>query len=144
MGAEDNARTARQCYELFEKNEIERAASYAAPDATWEMIPTQETYRGPAGFAECLRNLKTAYPDLKVRVENQIASENLVACELLCTGTHKGTMKSPRGEIPATGKRIETRVFEIWEFQHGKVRRLRSYYDTMGMMQQLGQMGKAA
>jgi steroid delta-isomerase-like uncharacterized protein len=144
MSAEDNAKLVRECYSLFEKNQLDRAASYVTPESTWEMVPTGETFRGPTGFLESMKILKTAYPDVKIKIVKEIASDHAVAVEFRATGTHKGTLKTPQGDIPATGKKVEFQIFEVWEVHNGKVTRLRSYFDASAMMQQLGQLGKAA
>lgn len=144
MSAQDNTKLVRQFYQAIEKNDFDRALSILDPNIVWEMVPTGETVRGAKAFAEAQEAGKESFPDMKMKIVSEIASENTVACELRCAGTHKGTLRTPQGDMPPTGKRLEMQVFDIWEFQNGKVTRLRSYFDTTGMMQQLGQMGKAA
>jgi steroid delta-isomerase-like uncharacterized protein len=144
MSAEDNVKTARKCYELFNSNKLDQSAAYAAPDAVWQMIPTQETYNGPAGFEEATRKLKEIYRDLKVKITSEIASDNYVVCEIHSTGTHTGTIHTPQGDIPPTNKRVEMDIVDVWEFRHGKVTGIRSYFDSAAMVPQTGRQSKAA
>jgi steroid delta-isomerase-like uncharacterized protein len=144
MSAMDTGRLVRQIYQWIEQNEIDRIREFISPDLVWEMAGTDEVIKGPEGFAEAQRQGRAQFPDMKLRVLNEIASDDAVACELEYSGTHQGTLKTPQGDIPPTGRKIVMRVFNIWEFHNGKVTHLRTYYDTAGMMQQLGQTRKAA
>jgi predicted ester cyclase len=48
----------------------------------------------------------TAFPDASVEFRNEITSGDTVAFEIAYVGTHTGTLASPVGEVPATGKSV--------------------------------------
>jgi ketosteroid isomerase-like protein len=48
----------------------------------------------------------TAFPDASVEFRNEITSGDTVAFEIAYVGTHTGTLASPGGEVPATGKSV--------------------------------------
>jgi ketosteroid isomerase-like protein len=48
-------------------------------------------------------------------------------------------MVTPTGEeIPATGRHGEVRAVQVFEFEDGKVKKLRSYFDLLTVLTQLG------
>ena len=85
-----------------------------------------------------MQGFKTAFPDCTVNLTKQIATENYVVSEFVARGTHKGPLVGPGGEIPATGRSIDYPVCEVWEFKDGKLFRLRNYFDSATLLQQLG------
>ncbi len=40
--------------------------------------------------------------------------------------------------LPATGKKISLTGVDLFRISHGKIAEVRIYYDTLGLMQQLG------
>lgn len=72
------------------------------------------------------------------RVTNQVSYEDSVVNELVIQGTHTGPLVSPYREIPATGRVIRYYVCEVWDVSNGKLIKLRSYFDTLSMLRQLG------
>ena len=61
--------------------------------------------------------------------------------ETIVRGTHTGSMQTPAGVIPATGKSVGVRTCRIIEIKGDKVKPMRQYYDLMTMRQQLGLAG---
>jgi ketosteroid isomerase-like protein len=49
-------------------------------------------------------------------------------------------MSSPGGEVPPTGRSLETRFCEVLDIRDGKITDARSYFDLAGIMIQLGLM----
>jgi len=56
---------------------------------------------GRAGFLQFAASLKTAFPDLRVTVEDLIAEGDQVAARVSVRGTHKGVLL---GRLAATGR----------------------------------------
>jgi predicted ester cyclase len=54
------------------------------------------------------------------------------------TGTHDGVLRTPMGEIPATGKSIEGRYVWIFRYEGDKVVDAEILFDRMQLMEQLG------
>ncbi len=42
------------------------------------------------------------------------------------------------GDFPATGRSMTLELCDVMEFEDGKIRSMRSYFDTGSMMAQLG------
>lgn len=137
MSAQDNMKMTRQFYDAINLEQPERATELVAPDAVWEMVPFRESFRGPSGFAENIRQLQDTFSGMKVEVTNQLASDEAVVCELRVTGKQTGPLKTPDGEIPPTGNRVEMRVVDIFRIRNGKIAGLHAYFDTGAIIQQL-------
>jgi steroid delta-isomerase-like uncharacterized protein len=99
-----------------------------------EYTPAPSQTPGIAGFKQVVEIFRTAFPDLKVTVEDTIAEGNKVVARQSYTGTHKGELFG----IPPTGKHVMVREVQIATFSNGKVVEHREFADEMGLMQQLG------
>ncbi len=78
--------------------------------------------------------IRTAFPDLAVRLDPAFADGDLEASHVVLTGTHKGEFLG----IPASGKRVEFSSVDIIRIEDGKVAEHWGSSDTMSLMQQIG------
>lgn len=143
MSAQDNATLARTIYEAFGNDDFDRVLTYAMEDIEVVFVPFGQTVRGHEGFRQFMQGYKTAFPDMRLEVTDQVASEDGVASEFIARGTHTGPLIGPVGEIPPTGRRVELRAAEVWRIENGKIASLHNYQDTATMMQQLGLISQA-
>jgi steroid delta-isomerase-like uncharacterized protein len=90
--------------------------------------------KGPDGFKEFVKNLRKAFPDLRVTADDMVAEGNEVAHR----GTLRGTQKGEFMGIPATGRRISLSMTAISRFDDGHEVEAWEFPDTAGMYQQLG------
>ena len=97
--------------------------------------PTAEgEVRGREGLKRLVTMYRTTYPDLRVRVEEQVAEGALVVTRWTAQGTHRGELMG----IAPTGKPITVAGVIIDRMTSGKIEAEWAYYDVMGMLQQLG------
>lgn len=136
--AQDNATLARRVYEMFSNDDFDGVLALASEDVEVVFVPAGQTFRGHEGFTQFMKSFKTAFPDIRLTVTNQVATEDHVVTEFIASGTHTGPLLSPAGEIPPTGKRAEWPVCEVWQTRDGKVISLRNYQDLATMLRQLG------
>jgi predicted ester cyclase len=61
-----------------------------------------------------------------------------VTVEGVFSGTHNGTLKSPMGDIPATGRKVKGEFIQVFEIDRGLVKRDNLIYDQVQLMTQLG------
>ena len=135
---EDNARLARTILDLWNERDFDQAVRLAAEDVECVDVPSNTTLRGPDGYRESLQRWATAFPDGRVEVTRVIADADGAVVEYTGRGTHTGPLAGPAGSIPATGRRGELTLCDVLEIEQGKVRRVRSYYDSATLMRQLG------
>jgi steroid delta-isomerase-like uncharacterized protein len=135
----DTATFARDIYDRFNKGDLTGAKALAQNDAKIELIALGQSFDGPDGFMTFMQVFKTAFPDIKIVIESQVATASEVVNECSWSGTHAGPIMGPAGEIPATGKRVTgARFCEVWSVKNGKLSRLANYQDVSSWMRQLG------
>ena len=88
---------------------------------------------GIDGMKKVIISFRTAYPDLKLIVEDELFSENAVAGRWHITGTNTGT-----GEMPPTGKSVDFWGIAIIHIADGKLKEEWTAYDNQSLMEQLG------
>ena len=135
----DNATLARRIYQAFNERRLDDAIALATEDVELTIVPWGQTFHGHDGFREFMTGFINGYSDIQIaEITNQVASAYGVATEFIARGTHDGTLVSPAGEIPATGKAVDFPIVEVWEVRDGKLAALRNYFDSATIMAQLG------
>ena len=138
MPAQDNTTLAQAIYQAFNDNDLDAALAYVAADIELVLMPFDQHFYGLEGFRDFMQGFKLAFPDCTVNLINQVATENGVVNEFMARGTHTGPLSGPNGQVPATGRNINYPVCEVWEIKDGKLTKLRNYFDTGTLRQQLG------
>ena len=128
----------RSLFEAFNDGDLDRAAATVADDFELVDVAAGQTFHGPEGCREWLGTFRTALPDARTEIVNLFTDGERVASEHIGRGTHSGPFVTPTGTIPATGRRVELRIGEIYEVRDGKIAKLYAYYDSATMMRQLG------
>jgi steroid delta-isomerase-like uncharacterized protein len=141
MSSQENATLARQMYRWFNESQYDEVVGCAVENVEVVLVPFGQTFRGHPGFREFLTSFKTAVPDMKLEVTNQVATDDQVVSEFVVRGTHTGPLQTPAGAVPATGKSIEYPVCEVWGIKQGKLASIRNYFDSATLLRQLGLIG---
>jgi predicted ester cyclase len=92
MSAEENKHIVRRTFEeVFNKGNLALADSWVA--ATFVNHATRAAMLpGPESLKEHVVLLRTAFPDLHVRIEDLIADEEYAAAHVTFSGTHIGSV----------------------------------------------------
>jgi predicted ester cyclase len=69
----------------------------------------------PEAISPEVEALRNAFPDLRFDVLDWFAADSRYVLRLRATGTHRGRLATPIGEIPATGRGITMHGIEIFE-----------------------------
>jgi predicted ester cyclase len=77
---------------------------------------------------------RNAFPDVQMRVEDQVAEGDMVVTRWIASGTHQGDLMG----IAPTGNRMTVAGTSIERVVNGKIEETWDNYDALGMMQQLG------
>ncbi len=85
------------------------------------------------GTHQRIRVLRTAFPDLHVTIETQVAEGDWVASRLTYRGTHLG----PFMGVPPTGKKVQFATMTMNRYAEGKVVENWGVHDIHGMLKQL-------
>ena len=134
MSQEANIATTKKMGEAINHGHLEVLREVFAPGVT-DHDPAPDQGKGPEGFIKFFTQFRTAFPDLKIAVEQMVADEDNVAVAYTITGTQDGAFQG----IPATGKKIKARGVQIAKFNSdGKVVERWGSSDEAGIMQQIG------
>ena len=124
----------------YAKRDFAGAVASYADDA--EVSDPTGKYVGKLEILSQLESWKSAFPDAKTEVTNQITDGDRVATAFTFRGTHTGPLAVSMGMIPPTGRRVEVQMELVNWFRGGKIHRARESFDLAGLMDQLG-VGRA-
>ncbi len=134
MGKEANIATTKKMGEAVNSGHLEQLHEIFASNVK-DHDPAPDQGSGPEGFIKFFTQFRSAFPDLKIAVEQMTADEDSVAIAYTVTGTQQGPFQG----IPATGKKIKARGVQIAKFNgDAKITERWGSSDEAGMLQQLG------
>jgi steroid delta-isomerase-like uncharacterized protein len=118
-GNEHNKEPVRRIVEeLFNRGKLEVAAEIFGLDFVdrghGQVAGKQD---GPDGFAQFVKTVRLALPDLRATIQNMVAEGDYVAMWNTATATHRGELFG----MPPSGKRIDMKDFHFFRFSGGKI-----------------------
>ena len=124
--------------EAMNRRDAAAFAACYAPNAVVVDPFYDEPLRG-AAIRKDIADWFGAFPDTECRLTHSVVDGANHAGEWVVTGTHKGPLVGPDGEIPATGRSVNFRVatFERTDAD-GRILEEHRYYDGLAIMSQLG------
>lgn len=135
MAEEQNKAAIRRFYEeVFHQGKLNVIDEIVAADFVEHAAPpgVPPTIEGLKGFVASFRS---AFPDGRFTIEDEIAAGDRAMARTIFRGTHKGEFMG----IPATGKTVTVSGIDIVRFgPNGKAVEHWANQDDLGMMQQLG------
>jgi steroid delta-isomerase-like uncharacterized protein len=134
MFEQNKAIVRRSLEELFTHGDLGVADEVFAADYVGHDTELPQPLRGPEEVKRFVAMYRTAFPDLVVSVEDQIAEGDRVVTRFVARGTHRGPLMG----IPPTGRKVTVPGISIDRIVDGKSAEAWINYDVMGMMQQLG------
>jgi steroid delta-isomerase-like uncharacterized protein len=126
-------RVGRRMIEIMNARKLDALDEIYAKDAEWSG-PGGRELRGVEQIREMVSGYLTAFPDVRMTLERQVAEGDLLTTQWRAQGTHKG----PLGEIPASGKKVDIRGLLISRFARGKVVDEVELFDELRMLKQIG------
>lgn len=113
----DNKLLVRQYIDaIVNTGNVDRIADFLSPDYT-EVFNNQRHPIGIEGAKQHVAGVRTTYPDLHLRVDQQIAEGEWVATCYTMTGTHSGAWMG----IRPTGKAIEVTGVNVDRVVDGRI-----------------------
>jgi steroid delta-isomerase-like uncharacterized protein len=140
MANPDNTSIARTLFDDWNKRDFDHLADLIADDGEILLVGSGTSFRGPDGARQFAHMWADSFPDGRVTIDNITASGDYVAVEYTGRGTHTGTLQSPGGDIPATGKSVTLELCDVFRIEGGKIKSERSYFDSASLLMQLGVM----
>ena len=134
MSAEENKACSRRVFEeVWNQGKLYLIGELFATDFVGH-IPGGPEIHGQEGVKQVLTMFRTAFPDIKLTVEDQIAEGDKGVTRLTYSGTHKGELMG----IQPTGLQATWTGITFCRYAGGKTVEAWGEYDALGLMQQLG------
>ena len=124
----------RMVEEILNRGNLEAADEIFAPDYVLHDPASPEEVHGTEGFKGFVGVFHTAFPDLHVTIEDQIAEgDNKMVTRYRVSGTHLGDLMG----LPPSGRRVTFAGVGVTRTSDGKVVETWEHYDALGLMRQL-------
>jgi steroid delta-isomerase-like uncharacterized protein len=135
MSAESNKALSRRLLEeAFNAGNIDVVDELVTTDVVNHDAALPEAMIGPDAAKASIRGYRTAFPDLRITIEEQIADDQAVATRWSAKGTQEGELMG----MPASGKQATVTGITIDRIVDGRIAESWTNWDTLGMLQQLG------
>jgi steroid delta-isomerase-like uncharacterized protein len=124
-------------YRVFNGRDFGALESLCAPDAVLTNVATGEQYHGAAGVKAFMLGWLGPFPDGHIEIETLAQSGDVAVCEFRGIGTHTGTLHTPMGDIPATGRTVDVPFCDVIRVRDGRIVSIRTYFDSATFAAQL-------
>ena len=133
--SEENKNVVRRLFEeVWNKGNLPVTDELFAPNYAHHDASTPDLGRGPESEKKRATLYRTAFPDLRLTIEDLISEGETVMARWSCRGTHKGDLSG----IAPTGKQFTLSGVTIARLAGGKMVEGWVNWDAQGLMQQLG------
>jgi steroid delta-isomerase-like uncharacterized protein len=133
MSDENKAISRRVFEEIISQGNLSLADEIFASNYV-DHDPANPDVSGPEGFKLLVSKYRSAFPDLRLTVNDIFAEGDEVVVRWTWSGTHEGDLEG----VPPTGKKMGGEGITISRFSGGKVEEDWANWDALGLMRQLG------
>jgi steroid delta-isomerase-like uncharacterized protein len=130
-------------YAEINSNDFSDVADLFSPDVVTD-VPDAGRLVGIEPFVAYGQAFLTAFPDGRIHRDRYLESGDRVVVEGRFTGTNTGPLQSPAGTLPPTGRPMVLPFADVFRVADGRIAEHRVYYDTLGLMAQLGLVPETA
>jgi steroid delta-isomerase-like uncharacterized protein len=134
MSEQNKAIVRRLIEEVWNKGNLSLVDELFAPTYEHHDASSPDFGRGPESEKKRATLYRTAFPDIRLTIEDMIAEGETVMTRWSCRGTHKGDLSG----IAPTGKQITISGVTVARLANGKMAEGWVNWDALGLMQQLG------
>lgn len=119
----------------YDANDLDRYMENFTPDC--EVTLAGIPLHGREQFKQVLATYAEAFSDSRHTVLDAVECGNRVVSEVSWSGAHTGTLRTPQGDVPATGRRINWAMCMVDQFEGNLIRTRHIYLDSAELMTQL-------
>jgi predicted ester cyclase len=109
------------------------------PNVVFTVMATGQEHRGPEGVRQMLHYFYHVAFDATAETRVEMFDDEHAMVEGFFVGRHIGEFAG----IPATGKHVRVPLCVVYDFEDGKIRHGRVYFETPALLHQLGVGGAA-
>ena len=131
-------RLARDSIETFNNSDWERWRKLHAPNMSYEEIATSRKMTGHDEILTAYKGWRKAFPDMQGTVKNVVVGANQVVLEVEWKGTHRGTLETPMGVIPPSGRSSVNKATLFMKVERDRIILNRHYFDFYGLLRDVG------
>lgn len=126
-------------FDAINRHDVESFAACYSSDASVFDPQYPELLKGRDAVRRDMTDFIAAFPDLRAELRRTLGDGDTFAYEMTMTGTHKGPMVTPTGDIAPTQRRVEFGGCIVVRLDDkGRIVEERRYYDLAGLLGQLG------
>lgn len=114
--------------------DVARTLATMVDEPTYDITIRGTPLHGRAAVSAHLQRLFATFPDFTIAIDDIIADERKVVCELTLRGVHGG----PFMDVPPTGRPVRFRLAAVFTCQDGRIVQETTYYDALGILKQIG------
>jgi steroid delta-isomerase-like uncharacterized protein len=140
MSENNKAIVRRLVEEVWNKGNLLLVDELFTPNYEHHDASTPDFGRGPESEKKRVTLYRTAFPDVRLTIEDIIAEGEIVMTRWSCRGTHKGDLSG----IAPTGKQFTISGITVGRLTNGKIAESYVSWDALGLMQQLGVVSELA
>jgi steroid delta-isomerase-like uncharacterized protein len=118
--------------EIFNEGRLEKLDEVLSPAYIYHDAP-EGAMPGPEGVKRVVTMFRTAFPDLKITIDDQVAEGDKVCSRTTMRGTHQGTIFG----VPPTGRSVSMHGMTMARIADGRVVESWVKNDLTGLMRQL-------
>ena len=142
MSSAENTQLMRRWFhEVWNEGKIQTVHElFAADGVARGQAGPEAVIRGPAEFVPFVEQIRSAFPDIDIKVEDAFGTGDMVAVRWSAAMTHQGDHLG----IAASGKRVQITGITIVRIVNGKIVEGWDNWDQLGMWQQVGALPPVA
>ena len=133
---EDIKDLARRAMELTDAQDWAGREALMAPDCEFR-VPGA-VLRGPAASTAYCTPIVGAFADSRHHLDLVEVAGDRVVVEGRWTATHTGVLRTPAGDVPATGRAVDLPFAAVFHITGGRARSVHIYFDQLAFLTQLG------
>jgi steroid delta-isomerase-like uncharacterized protein len=124
--------------ERFNEGDLDGVRQLMGPGFVYEETGTGRRLDDIDEVIAVFRAWRTALPDVRGTLERMIIDGGTVAMEFVWRGTHTGTLVTPTGDLPPTGRPVQVRATMWQEWRDGRLVSERHHLDVLSLLAQVG------
>ena len=114
-------------------HDVEKVLPLLSDDIVIENVIFGVVMKGKDDIKKIYPTLFTAAPDFKLEPKAWVTDDKSFAVEIVYSGIQKGDFPG----LPAIGKRFSIKTCSFGEFENGKIKGRRDYWDSVTLREQL-------
>jgi predicted ester cyclase len=125
-----------RAWSLMESKNLEGLGEVFSSEV--EFVAPGLSLRGLGQVRPFLDSYFSAFPDLQHEIVASAEAGDTIALELRVRGTHRAALRTPKGDLPATGRAITWDSCDFIRVAGGKITSWQATWDQVAFLTQMG------